>query len=103
MYRPCDELMTRPRSPTVCKMIKKLRNQPYAPKWEQEEREKKYRLCEISASTSILSLSHLLPTDFSDKKKISLTRVRRKHLFFQQSYLYNYIQITTTLISNANS
>jgi hypothetical protein len=26
--------------PTVCKMIKKLRNQPYAPKWEQgEERE----------------------------------------------------------------
>jgi hypothetical protein len=33
--RPCDQLITRPRSPTVCKMIKKLRNQPYAPKWEQ--------------------------------------------------------------------
>jgi hypothetical protein len=33
--RPCDELITRPRSSTVCKMIKKLRNQPYAPKWEQ--------------------------------------------------------------------
>jgi hypothetical protein len=34
-YRPCDELITRPRSPTVCKMIKKLINQPYAPKWKQ--------------------------------------------------------------------
>jgi hypothetical protein len=39
--RSCDELITRPRSPTVCKMIMKLRNQPYAPKLEQEERKKK--------------------------------------------------------------
>jgi hypothetical protein len=36
--RPCDELITRPRSPTVCKMIKKLGNQPYAPKWEQDKK-----------------------------------------------------------------
>jgi hypothetical protein len=36
--RPCDELITRPKSPTVCKIIKKLRNKPYAPKWEQELR-----------------------------------------------------------------
>jgi hypothetical protein len=35
--RLCDELLARPRSPTVCKMIKTLRNQPYAPKWKQEE------------------------------------------------------------------
>jgi hypothetical protein len=38
-WRPWDELLTRPRSPTVCKMIKKLRIQPYAPKWEQKEKE----------------------------------------------------------------
>jgi hypothetical protein len=40
-YRPCDELITRSRSPAVCKMIKKLRNQPYAPKWEEEVEKKK--------------------------------------------------------------
>jgi hypothetical protein len=37
---PCDELITRPRSPTVCKIFKKLRNQPYAPKWSKEEEKK---------------------------------------------------------------
>jgi hypothetical protein len=35
-----EELITRPRSHTVCKMTMKLRNQPYAPKWEQEEMKK---------------------------------------------------------------
>jgi hypothetical protein len=36
-WRPSDELITRPRSLTVCIMINKLRNQPYAPKWSKEE------------------------------------------------------------------
>jgi hypothetical protein len=36
----CPELITRPRSPIVCNIIKKLRNQPYALKWEQEEGKK---------------------------------------------------------------
>jgi hypothetical protein len=31
-YRPCDGLTTRSRSPTVCKMIMKLRNQRPWPK-----------------------------------------------------------------------
>jgi hypothetical protein len=31
-YKPCDELITRPRSPTVCKMIMKLKNQRTGPK-----------------------------------------------------------------------
>jgi hypothetical protein len=31
----------RPTSPTVCKMIKKLRNQPYAPKWEEYEKKRR--------------------------------------------------------------
>jgi hypothetical protein len=35
--RPSDELITRPRGPTVCKMIKKNRNQPYAPKCRAKE------------------------------------------------------------------
>jgi hypothetical protein len=38
--RLCDELITRPRSPTVCKMIMKLKNQPCAPKREREEKKK---------------------------------------------------------------
>jgi hypothetical protein len=28
-------LITRPRGPIVCKIIKKLRNQSYAPNWKQ--------------------------------------------------------------------
>jgi hypothetical protein len=39
-WRPCDEMITSPTSPTVCKIIKKLRNQPCAPKWEQEVEKK---------------------------------------------------------------
>jgi hypothetical protein len=31
-YRLCDELITRPRRPTVCKMIMKLKNQRPGPK-----------------------------------------------------------------------
>jgi hypothetical protein len=30
-YRPCDELITRPRSPTVCKMTMKLKIKGQAP------------------------------------------------------------------------
>jgi hypothetical protein len=30
--RPCDELITRSRSPTICKMIMKLKNQRPGPK-----------------------------------------------------------------------
>jgi hypothetical protein len=38
---PYDELITRPRIPTICKNDHETENQPYAPKWEQEERKKK--------------------------------------------------------------
>jgi hypothetical protein len=31
-YMPCDELITRPWSPTVCRMIMKLKNQRSRPK-----------------------------------------------------------------------
>jgi hypothetical protein len=43
-YRPCDELITRPRSPTVCEWSRKweispmLRKWEQAPKWEQRGR-----------------------------------------------------------------
>jgi hypothetical protein len=30
--RPCDELITRPKSPNFCKMIMKLKNQMLGPK-----------------------------------------------------------------------
>jgi hypothetical protein len=40
VFWPCDKLITRPRSPTVCKLIMKLRNQLYAPMWEEEEIER---------------------------------------------------------------
>jgi hypothetical protein len=33
-------------------MIKKLRNQPYAPKWEQEKTKKSYRPMELRACRS---------------------------------------------------
>jgi hypothetical protein len=32
---PCDELVIRPKTPTVSKMIKKLRNQICAPQWKR--------------------------------------------------------------------
>jgi hypothetical protein len=35
--RPCDELTTRSRSPTVCNMIKKLSNQAHAPKLREKK------------------------------------------------------------------
>jgi hypothetical protein len=46
-------LITRPMNPTVCKVIMKLRNQQYAPKWEQEgggggERERKYHIYDMN-------------------------------------------------------
>jgi hypothetical protein len=37
-WRPCHELITRPRSPTVFNMTKKLINQPYAPNLERERK-----------------------------------------------------------------
>jgi hypothetical protein len=31
-YRPCDELIPRPRSPTVCKIIMKLKSRGQGPR-----------------------------------------------------------------------
>jgi hypothetical protein len=41
--RPCDELITRPRSPTVCKMIMKLKKQRPGPKGAVEPVKKKLK------------------------------------------------------------
>jgi hypothetical protein len=42
-WRPCDELITRPRSPTACKIIIKLKNQRPGPKGAEESVEKNDR------------------------------------------------------------
>jgi hypothetical protein len=47
--RPCDELITRPRSPAVCKMILKLKNQRPGPKGAVDPVKKEFKLlrCEF--------------------------------------------------------
>jgi hypothetical protein len=57
MLRPCDGLITRPRSPTVCKMIMKLKNHRPGPKGAVEPVKKQ---CDGFLSYEVCALSMVL-------------------------------------------
>jgi hypothetical protein len=52
--RPCDELITRPRSPTVCKMIMKLKNQRPRTKGAVEPAKKKEKVFYVQMDVQVL-------------------------------------------------
>jgi hypothetical protein len=65
-YRLCNELITHPRSPTVCKIIKKLTNQPYAPKRRGKIVSKINRVLWL---TLIMFVLRYLPNTYWSEKK----------------------------------